>query len=113
MRLLLDENASDRSFILGLRAAGHDVETSVAVLGVGASDRAIFAHAQATRRAIVTRDCDDFRAVVSGERAHFGLILIYAGGMHPTATFIRAIDNIDATFATIEDLVLSLADFIW
>ena len=33
--------------------------------------------------------------------------------MHPTATFIRAIDNIDATFATIEDLVLSLADFIW
>jgi len=32
--MLLDENASDRSFVVLLRAAGHDVETSVATLGV-------------------------------------------------------------------------------
>ena len=113
MRLLLDENASERSFVAGLRAAGHDVETSVAALGVGASDRAIFAHAQRTCRALVTRDCDDFRMIASGTIAHSGLILMYAGGMHPTSAFVGTIANIATTFAILDGLILSLIDFIW
>ncbi len=113
MRLLLDENASDRSFVALLRAAGHDVATSVAALGMGASDRAILAHAHQTRRAIVTRDCADFRALVAGEQRHSGLLLIYAGSMQPAAKLVRAIDRIAASFPAPDDLVLSLADFSW
>ncbi len=112
MHLLLDENASDRSFVVLLRAAGHDVETSVAALGVGASDRAILAHAQATCRAIVTRDCADFRALVAGER-HPGLLLIYAGTLQRTAKLALAIDRIALSFPAPDDLVLSLVDFSW
>jgi len=96
VRLLLHENASDRSFVARLRA-GHDVETSVAALGVGASDRAILAHAQATFRVVVTPDCADFRVLVADERSH-PVLLIYAGDVHPAATLVRAIDNIAATF---------------
>jgi len=113
VRLLLDENASDRSFVAGLNAAGHDVETSVAALGVGVSDRAILAHAQTTFRVIVTRNCDDFRALVADGRGHPGLLLIYAGGVRPVAMLVRAIDKVAATFTADDDLVLSLADFAW
>lgn len=113
MRLLLDENASERSFVADLRPAGHDVETTLAALGVGASDRAIFAHAQRTCRALVTRDCDDFRVIVAGTITHSGLILIHSGGMHPTGAFVGAIANIATTFAILDGLILSLVDFIW
>lgn len=112
MRLLLDENASDRSFVAQLRGAGHDTETSVAALGVGASDGAILAHAQATCRTIVTRDCADFRALVAGER-HPGLLLIYAGTLQPVGQLVIAVDRIAACFPATADLVLSLVDFAW
>jgi len=113
VRLLLDENASDRTFVGLLRAASHDVETSVDALGVGASDRAILAHARATRRVVVTRDCVDFRELVANVAGHSGLLLIYAGTLHPSTTLVRAIDRISDHFPSMDDLVLSLRDFSW
>jgi len=110
VRLLLDENASDRTFVGLLRAAAHDVEISVDALGIGASDRAILARAQETKRVIVTHDCADFRELVSNKPGHPGLLLIYSGTMHPAPTLVRAIERIDCYFPAMNDLAISLKD---
>lgn len=80
MRLLLDEHI-DRTVAEHLRSEGFDV---VAVTErpdlVEASDRELFEHAAADRRAIVTYDVADFR-IATRERTtealtHFGVILL-------------------------------------
>jgi predicted nuclease of predicted toxin-antitoxin system len=113
VRLLLDENASDRRFVAQLRAAGHDVETTTTSLGVGASDHAIFAYAIQTARVIVTRDCDDFRALAAASAGHPGLLLIFAGSVAAVEALVRADAHVEAHFPNMDDLVLSLVEFSW
>ena len=115
MRLLLDENASDRTFVAQLRNAGHAVETTVSALGPGAPDKAIAAFAVETRRVLVTRDCDDFRIIYAQLPEHPGLILVYgaAGKAAATTALTAAVANITKTYATLDKLILALNDFFW
>ncbi len=113
MLLLLDENASERRLVERLRTAGHDVETSVARLGVGAADTAILGAALASRRAIVTRDCADFRTLYAALSEHPGLLLIYGGKSTTTTAVVNAINRVADLYAATENLILSLNDFFW
>jgi predicted nuclease of predicted toxin-antitoxin system len=80
MRLLLDECAAAQSLIERLRNAGHDVATSVELLGSGAPDAEIFELAKRQRRVLLTRDCRDFLLLHVGDPKHNGLLLIYEDG---------------------------------
>jgi len=111
--LLLDENASDRGLVVRLREAGHDVETSVARLGVGASDAAIVAAALETRRTVVTRDCDDFRTLYAELSRHPGLLLVYGGKATTTNVLVKAVGRIAGLYPELDDLILALNDFFW
>ena len=114
MRLLLDENCSGREFITRLRAGGHDVVTSIAVLGAGASDDAIVSHAHRDHCAIVTKDAHDFRAAVSNTPEHPGLLLVSEDSHAPrlsAAALSRVIDNIATAYPSVRGLVLSVNEF--
>lgn len=80
MKLLLDEMLSPR-LAQQLRARGHDV-VAVAELPryLSANDPAIFSFAQDDGRAVVTRNIDDFRGLMSEAirrgGSHAGLVLV-------------------------------------
>jgi predicted nuclease of predicted toxin-antitoxin system len=111
--LLLDENTSERRLVERLRTAGHDIETSVARLGVGAADSAIVSAALASRRAVVTRDCADFRTLYAALAQHPGLLLIYGGKATTTTAVVNAVNRIADLYVAPENLILSLNDFFW
>jgi predicted nuclease of predicted toxin-antitoxin system len=87
LRLLVDECAAAKPLVRRLRDAGHDVVTSVEVLGNGASDAAVFDVAKRQRRTILTRDCTDFLALHAADSKHYGLLLIYEDGDARDLTF--------------------------
>jgi len=114
VRLLLDENCSSRELLARLRAGGHDVVASIAVLGSGASEDAIVSHAHHDRRAIVTKDAHDFRAAVSNTPEHPGLLLVFDDSHAPrllAAALSTAIDNIATAYRTVRGLILSVNEF--
>lgn len=116
MRLLIDENCAEREFVFRLRSGGHDVEIAAQVLGYGASDNAIYDHAVAHARAIVTKDADDFRSLAEKREAHPGLLLIYEDAFLPKRSakiLAQAIDNVAATYPDIESYIIVLNEFIW
>ena len=77
LRLLLDENCASRSALAEhLRSAGHEVQTVVAALGGGASDEEIVAYAVREQWIIITKDADDFLAILSGRSDHGGTSFI-------------------------------------
>lgn len=115
MRLLVDENCSSREFVALLRAAGHDVETVAASVGSGARDEAVATYALRADRAIVTKDVEDFRALLVG-RHHSGLLLIYEGedgARLSAANLALMVANANATYASVVGMVLNLIEFLW
>ncbi len=115
MLLLLDENASSRSFLAQLRRAGHDVETSLERLGPGHSDTAIAALAVSDKRALVTRDYQDFLGLYAQFAEHPGLLLIYrfVGKATRASALVAAIANVAKTYPLPDNLILALNDFLW
>jgi Domain of unknown function (DUF5615) len=115
VRLLLDENASARSLIERLRNVGHDAVTSVELVGLGARDEYVVEAAVAQRRVLVTRDCDDFRSLYGELSDHPGLLLIYGFEQKATATdsLVNALNNVANIYPTLDNLVLTLNDFVW
>lgn len=94
-RLLLDEMLSDE-IAVRLRSRGHDVLSAVADPGlVALPDSALFTHATAERRAIVTRNIKDFVALDAEYRAtgstHGGLVLVSTKTFPEDRRAIRAL----------------------
>jgi predicted nuclease of predicted toxin-antitoxin system len=112
VHLLLDENASGRTFVSRLLSASYNVETSIALDGPGAADVTIFETAITSNRALVTYDCSDFRTLYATASWHSGLLLIYGNGL-ATDVLVRAIDRVAELYPILDDLVLSLNDFRW
>jgi hypothetical protein len=60
MRLYIDDDSVDPALIRGLRRDGHDVQVPADVGLGGVSDQAHLAHAIRDRRAILTKNHEDF-----------------------------------------------------
>ncbi len=83
MRLLLDEHFP-RELAAELRERGHDVAAINEQEELrGLPDAAVFAHAAAERRAIVTQNYADFsillREAAVSEAEHFGVVFVPSG----------------------------------
>jgi uncharacterized protein with PIN domain len=98
-----------------LRNVGYDVVTSVELVGPGARDEDVAEAALAHRRVLVTRDCDDFRSLYGKLEEHSGLLLIYGFEKKATATdvLVSAVSNVANTYAVLDNLILTLNDFVW
>src|SRR5262245_57173861 len=75
MRLYIDDDSVDPGLLRLLRRDGNDVQVPADVGLVGRSDQAHLAHAIRDRRAILTRNQDDFDDLPD-------LVVMAAGGHH-------------------------------
>lgn len=80
IRLYVDEDASESAVIVGLRARGVNLLTTVEAGRLGTSDVDQLAYAMEQGRAIYTLNASDFaqlhREVLAGGRSHAGIIVI-------------------------------------
>ena len=115
VRLLLDECSGARPLCEERSAAGHDVERSIEVLGVAASDERVLKHAIETSRVVLTMNCGRFLALVSDARAHPGLLLHYRGAKGGLAygDIVRAVTNIESAYGALSGMVLALNQYAW
>jgi predicted nuclease of predicted toxin-antitoxin system len=84
MRLLLDENMSDRRLAMRLRAQGHDPILATEVGLVSATDARVLIWAIAQTLPILTRDSEDFTDLHD---------LIMAAGGHHSGVLVVRFDN--------------------
>lgn len=113
LSLLIDEDSQDRILVAKLKEAGHDVVTAKDAGLLGQPDSAVLAHAVASKRAVMTRNCDDFcseaAALKRAGRHHHGILLRYEKN-DPEKDMsyddiVRAVGNIDRVVSA-GDLVL-------
>ena len=80
IRLYVDEDASETAVILGLRARGIDLLTTVEAGRLGVSDQEQLEFAIQERRALYTFNAKDFarlhREFLTNGRSHSGIIVI-------------------------------------
>jgi predicted nuclease of predicted toxin-antitoxin system len=81
MKLLLDENMSDRRLAARLRAQGHDPVLATEVGLLSATDARVLLWAIAQALPVLTRDSEDFTDLHDP--------VIAAGGHHPGLLFVR------------------------
>jgi predicted nuclease of predicted toxin-antitoxin system len=101
LRLLVDEDTQAKRFVKLLREAGHDVLT-VGEAGLEAHpDTRVLEHARGERRIVLTRNCDDFRALHEAGSQHAGICAIYqdhdASKNMSRAAIVRALANLEAS----------------
>lgn len=91
LRLLLDEDSQAKLLVSMLGDAEFDLVT-VAGAGLEAlDDLDVLTWAIDNRRTILTRNCDDFRAVLAANPNHSGVIAIYSERDATTNMSYRAI----------------------
>jgi predicted nuclease of predicted toxin-antitoxin system len=87
MMLYIDDDSIDPHLIRLLRRDGHDVQVPADVGLAGRSDQVHLAHAIRNRRALLTRNCDDFEAlhdlVVFAANGHHAGILVVLFDSNP------------------------------
>lgn len=99
-----------RAFVRLLKESGHDVATT-ADLGIdGAGDRRVLEAAYAEQRALITYNCDDFRALHEQVPSHGGLLLLYQepNKRMSFADMIRALTNIESAGLQLEGQIYAL-----
>lgn len=85
MRLYLDDDSVDPQLIRRLRRDGHDVQTPADVGMAGYRDQVHLAHSIRERRAILTRNADDFEALHD--------LVVFAANGHHTGILVVLFDN--------------------
>jgi hypothetical protein len=112
MRLYLDDDSIAPHLIRLLRRDGHDVQVPADVGMAGSSDQVHLAHAIRDRRAILTRNTNDFEAlhdlVVFAANAHQAGILVVLFDNNPrnnmsAGDIARAVRNLDKAGVPISD----------
>ena len=81
MRLLLDENTSDRRLAARLHAQGHQSVLATDVGLISVSDARVFRSAITQALPVLTRDFDDFTDLDD--------LIMAAGGHHPGVLVVR------------------------
>lgn len=81
MRLYVDDDSVDPGLVRLLRRDGHDVQIPADVGRAGANDQSHLAHAIRDRRAILTRNYNDFEdlhdlVVSAAQGHHFGILVV-------------------------------------
>ncbi|HTU92444.1 MAG TPA: DUF5615 family PIN-like protein [Gemmataceae bacterium] len=81
MRLYIDDDSIDPHLIRLLRRDGHDVQTPADIGLAGRSDQVHLAHAIRDRRAVLTRNADDFETlhdlvVFAANGRHAGILVV-------------------------------------
>jgi predicted nuclease of predicted toxin-antitoxin system len=119
LRLLVDECLLNKLLLDALTAAGHDVQTVRQTNLLSKPDDAVFAHAIAENRIVITSNCDDFtelsNAHIAAKEHHPGVLLVFQYN-NPNkdmsvADIIKAIANFEATGAPIQNTHISLARY--
>jgi predicted nuclease of predicted toxin-antitoxin system len=101
LRLLVDEDTLAKLLVGQLRDAGHDVLT-VHEAGLTAEpDEKVLEHALRENRVLLTRNCEEFRALHSAHPSPPGVGAIYQDG-DPSknmtyAAIVRALANLEAS----------------
>jgi hypothetical protein len=113
MRLYIDDDSVDPGLLRLPRRDGHDVQVPADVgLLVGRSDQAHLAHAVRDRRAVLTKNHDDFEAlhdlVVSAAKGHHEGVLVVRFDNNPRNTLslgdiARAVRNLEKAGVAIAD----------
>jgi hypothetical protein len=112
MRLYIDDDSVDANLIRLLRRDGHDVQVPVDVGLAGSSDQAHLAHAIRNKRAILTRNSDDFEdlhdlVVFAAHGHHEGILVVLfdnnpRNNMSP-GDIVRAVRNLENAGIAIAD----------
>ena len=112
MRLYLDDDSVDPGLVRLLRRDGHDVQIPADVGLMGRSDQAHLAQAIRDRRAVLTRNSNDFKdlhdPVVFAATGHHGGILVVLFDNDPrnnmsAGDIARAFRNLENASAPIAD----------
>jgi predicted nuclease of predicted toxin-antitoxin system len=77
LRLLVDEDTQSRRLVNLLREAGHDVLTVEEASLEAHPDTQVLEHARRENRIVLTRNCEDFRALHEVSSQHPGICAIY------------------------------------
>ncbi len=104
--LLVDEDTQAMLLVQKLRAAGHDVLTVGEAGCSGRADPDVFAHAIEQQRVLLTRNCNDFRALHGTGIPHAGIIAIY---QHAEISKNLSYNDIVGALANLEATDLSLS----
>lgn len=119
LALYLDDCAFSHTLRRLLLEAGHDVQVPAEVTPplTGAADEAHFAHAQATKRAILTKNPVDFKLLHHQSANHAGILAVYQDN-DPTrdmsyADIVRAIANLEQIGVSIGGGFWSLNGYQW
>lgn len=119
LRLLVDECLLNRLLVDALTAAGHDVQTVSQANLISKPDDAVFKHAIAENRVVITSNCSDFVALIETHVAagqhHPGILLVFLYN-NPNkdmsvSEIIKAITNFEATGVPMADRYISLAQY--
>ena len=112
MRLYIDDDSIEPHLIRLLRRDGYDVQAPADVGLAGRSDQVHLAHAIRERRAILTRNADDFEArhdlVVFAAQGHHASILVVLFDNNPrnnmsAGDITRAVRNLEKAGVPIAD----------
>ena len=101
LRLLVDEDTLAKALVGRLRKAGHDVLT-VHEAGLTAEpDDRVLEHARRENRLLLTRNCEEFRALHAAQPSPPGIGAIYQD-RDPSknmtyAAIVRALENLEAS----------------
>jgi len=119
LRLYLDDCAFSRELRRLLIQAGHDVQVPADVRPplTGEDDAIHFAHAQATRRIILTMNAKDFKELHDENPNHRG-VLVVSQDNNPTKDMnyheiVQAISNLENTGVTIAGGFWPLNAYRW
>lgn len=101
LRLLVDEDTQAKRLVKLLRGAGHDVLT-VEEAGLEAHpDTQVLEHARRQNRMVLTRNCEDFRALHEAGPQHPGICAVYedrdASKNMSRSAIVRALANLEAS----------------
>lgn len=104
LRLLLDEDAQAKRLVALLAADQHDVQTASDANLRHVRDRDVLAFAVQEKRVLLTRNCDDFRALHAEKTEHAGILALYLYNDPDRdmtyAQIVQAISNVEALAAS-------------
>jgi predicted nuclease of predicted toxin-antitoxin system len=101
LRLLVDEDTLAKALVAQLRKAGHDVVIVHEAGLSGKSDESVLEYARREDRLVLTRNCEEFRALHAAQPDPPGIGAIYQD-RDPSknmtyAEIVRALANLEAS----------------
>ncbi|MGB3790525.1 MAG: DUF5615 family PIN-like protein [Phormidesmis sp.] len=117
MNLLLDEDSQSKILVNLLISAGHNVVTIHSASMNGSIDSQVLAYACQQRRALLTRNCRDFKALHQANPSHFGILGIYENRSFEKnlsrQSVVQALNNIETAAIDIKGQFVELNRWVY